>query len=510
MCRIHKFEKVMEGVYAASKTNFDVEKFVTALFLNAPKIIIRLRFTDAQNLYEKGLLKSWLNGDDHSQYFEIEYRYYLKNQGKLKERITDLYTEELLENHCSDFSMFLEFYDYDLVSTNNGHTIDFTKIRNFVANTVNAERDTFSSGDTAAATRVIARIVDDGLSIKDRADLIKQYNTFFDEIQKLSSFRSIYKDITDQNESIKQFIDEIKLVPSAKKYRDILENITLSYGNDMLFQRGLGTRNLIFLLTLYSYFLNNQKERFNLVCIEEPESHLDINNLKIVVEFFQKAKDKNSMTQLLLSTHSNQIINKLDLGNITVLADDHMAVSLSEIDSSLVYYLAKRENFDTLNMLFASKLILVEGATEEIYINCLLQKSLINNIRVISIGQKGFKTLIEAWKAFHANNPTDKLGVVRDYDGQDKAKREHEAFNSDVIFVSTAIGKEFEADFINQDNNLSRLNSLFGTSFDVLQMYEYMTDDKLNCIIKVCQAIDNGSDLAVPNYIGLLLEWIKK
>ncbi len=507
---LHKFEETMQEIYEGCKTKFDVETYVNSLFEHAPKVVIRLRFSDAKNAYEKGLLKSWLNGDIESQYFEIEYKYYLKNRKKLIQRITELNSENLLDNHNSDFSMILEFYDYELVSTNNGKTIDFTKIKNFSANIVNAERDTFSSGDTPTATKIIARIVDDGLNIKDRANLINQYNTFFDEIQKLDSFRCIYKDITDQNESIKQFIDEIRLVPSAKKYRDILENITLSYGNDMLFQKGLGIRNLIFLLTLYSYFLSNNHERFNLVCVEEPESHLDINNMKIVIEFFQKSKDRNSMSQLLLSTHSNQIINKLDLGSITLLVDDHTAISLSNVDPSLIYYLAKRENFDTLNMLFATKLVLVEGATEEIYINCILQKEKINNIRVVSIGQKGFKILIDAWKAFHVNSTTDKLGVVRDYDYQDKAKQEHEAYNSDVINVSTARGKEFEEDLVKQGTNLSQLNNLFATKFNEVQMYEYMTDDKLNCIIKVCKAIESGVKFAVPNYIDTLIEWIKR
>ena len=191
----------------------------------------------------------------------------------------------------------------------------------------------------------------------------------------------------------------------------------------MLFQRGLGTRNLIFLLTLYSYFLNDTFKRFNLVCIEEPESHLDINNLKIAIEFFQKAKGKNTLTQLVISTHSNQIINKLELTNVVLLLDNDKVADLSNIDSELVYYLAKRENFDTLNMFYATKLILVEGATEEIYINSLLQHDpSLSNIRVISIGQKGFKNFIEAWKSFH-DVSRDKLGIVRDYDHQDQAKQ---------------------------------------------------------------------------------------
>lgn len=506
---LNNFISKMDAFYESVKDTFDAEIYAAELIKNAPVVIIRLQFEDAKRTYEQSLLRDWLNGDEKLQYFEVEYKYYLKDSKKLNKLIRDLKDENLLEERHADFQLFLECYDHSLKSTNNDKSIDYTKIKNFVANTIDAERDSFSSGDTSGATRVVANIIDSGLNLKDKAELAKRYNEFFKGIQSLESFRSIYKDIVSQNQSIQDFINDIKLVPNAKKYKDIIENITLSYGNDMLFQRGLGTRNLIFLLTLYSYFLNDTFKRFNLVCIEEPESHLDINNLKIAIEFFQKAKGKNTLTQLVID-HSNQIINKLELTNVVLLLDNDKVADLSNIDSELVYYLAKRENFDTLNMFYATKLILVEGATEEIYINSLLQHdSSLNNIRVISIGQKGFKTFIEAWKSFHDTNQ-DKLGIVRDYDHQDQAKKDHEAYNSDEIRVKTSTGKEFEEDFVKEGDNLTKLNTLFNKKFSQQEMYDYMTSDKLNNIIAVCQAMDKGMEFSIPDYINSLLEWIKQ
>jgi putative ATP-dependent endonuclease of OLD family len=172
-----------------------------------------------------------------------------------------------------------------------------------------------------------------------------------------------------------------------------------------------------------------------------------------------------------------------------------------------LYYLSKRENFDTFNLIFAKKLILVEGATEEIYLNCLLQHDNINNITVISVGQKGFKIFIEIWSRLHSN--TDRLGVIRDYDFQDKAKLEHHAFNSEFVYVSTATGKEFEYDFVNQSNNLTLLNEIFSKTYVADEMIELMTNDKLNNIIFVCQSIEAGKDFEIPDYIKTLLEWIK-
>ncbi len=396
-----------------------------------------------------------------------------------------------------------------MISTNNGKTIDFTKIKNFVANNINAERDAFSSGESAVSTKTISKIIDSSLSIKDHTELVKKYNDFFDSIQKLDSFRSVYNDIIDQNETVSKFIEEIKLAPNAKKYRDILENITISYGNDMLFQRGLGTRNLILLLTLYSYYLSDHIERYNMVSIEEPESHLDINSLKVAIEFFDKAKDRNSLVQLLISTHSNLIINKLKLDNVTLIADHHTAIGVINMDQNISKYLAKRENFDTLKLLFASKVILVEGATEEIYINSLLQKQEINNICIVSVGQKGFKTFIEIWLKFHTANSIDKLGVIRDYDWQDNAKNEHEAYNSDRVFVSTTVGKEFESDLVNQGDNLGKLNKIFSSNIDAEGMYQYLIEDKLNNILQICEAFGTENNVETPEYINSLLEWMK-
>lgn len=246
-----------------------------------------------------------------------------------------------------------------------------------------------------------------------------------------------------------------------------------------------------------------------MVSIEEPESHLDINSLKVAIEFFDKAKDRNSLVQLLISTHSNLIINKLKLDNVTLIADHHTAIGVINMDQNISKYLAKRENFDTLKLLFASKVILVEGATEEIYINSLLQKQEINNICIVSVGQKGFKTFIEIWLKFHTANSIDKLGVIRDYDWQDNAKNEHEAYNSDRVFVSTTVGKEFESDLVNQGDNLGKLNKIFSSNIDAEGMYQYLIEDKLNNILQICEAFGTENNVETPEYINSLLEWMK-
>lgn len=53
----------------------------------------------------------------------------------------------------------------------------------------------------------------------------------------------------------------------------------------------------------------------NVLTIEEPEAHLCINNIRLMVSFLKVFTAKNPSTQLFYSTHSTEFINKLDLKN---------------------------------------------------------------------------------------------------------------------------------------------------------------------------------------------------
>ena len=137
--------------------------------------------------------------------------------------------------------------------------------------------------------------------------------------------------------------------------------------------------------------------------------------------------NENSFNRILITTHNYNIINKLQFKNV-VLLKDSKAISFSEYPD-MSKYLAKRPNFDILKILFSKRVILVEGPTEEMFINTYLQMNdkKINIAEVIVTG-KGYKKFLDIWKKI--NHDTDKkIGVVRDYDNQPKAKEEHNEFD---------------------------------------------------------------------------------
>ena len=74
-------------------------------------------------------------------------------------------------------------------------------------------------------------------------------------------FKKIFEKMQENEkfENLKDFIDEMKLIPNFPNLKNIFTNINIGYGEEFLYQKGLGTRNFMYLVLLFSYFQNNDK-----------------------------------------------------------------------------------------------------------------------------------------------------------------------------------------------------------------------------------------------------------
>ncbi|TOQ03215.1 AAA family ATPase, partial [Vibrio parahaemolyticus] len=105
-----------------------------------------------------------------------------------------------------------------------------------------------------------------------------------------------------------------------------------------------------YILILFAYY-KSCGDTFNLCCIEEPEAHLSVNNLRLVRDFIEKSSSNSgSLVQTIISTHNPSIINKLKISNVLAFTGEK-AISLSDTPTKLVDYLRKRPNFDILKLL---------------------------------------------------------------------------------------------------------------------------------------------------------------
>ena len=175
-------------------------------------------------------------------------------------------------------------------------------------------------------------------------------------------------------------------------------------------------------------------------------------------------------------------------------------------------YLRKRPNFDILKLLFANRVILVEGTTEEMLFNSfMLKNENLNNIEVISIGQKGYRTFLDIWLKLNRGNPNKKIGVVRDNDNQPNAQTEHEVYDRDNnnIIVRTTIAYTLENDLASTGNNTELLSELFDIDNTANAVANKMISGKAECMLQLCDAMLQEVaplDITLPPHIQQVID----
>lgn len=476
-----------------------------------PIIRVTVRFDDiGSDHYAKAIVGNWIKTDNGNIVYEIQYNYQPKNEKDFLEL-----TKKLIQGsdaNKKDLSLLIptELYEYSIISTNNFKTIPYNDLKHITINSINAERDDFSESSSMKSNSILTRLLEKKLSKDEKAKIHEAYFDFFKEIKDQDNFKKIFtRDV--EFPDLDRFVANIDCIPNLANLKNILSNITLAYGDEFLYQKGLGQRNIIFIILFFQHFKSN-KSSFNLSFIEEPESHLSTNNLNLVINYVKKSVAiSGNLFQTIISSHSPQVINKLEFENVIAFSGNK-AVSFNDVDSALVKYLSKRPNFDILKLLFSNRVILVEGTTEEMFINTILDldKNSLTNIDVISISQKGYKTFLEIWKKLNDGN-TKKIGVIRDFDDQPNAKMEHDAYdNKKTIFVETTKGYTLEDDIVSAGKNCALISKYFGLNNDQQTVSDFLKSSKADNMFDLCNAMQDGSIvISIPDHITSVLKNLK-
>lgn len=185
-------------------------------------------------------------------------------------------------------------------------------------------------------------------------------------------------------------IDGITLDCNNKKTKDIFIEYTIKFGSKDISKNlslvGSGTLQIIeILLAIY-----NTKSDLNIILLDEPDSHIhrDVQKrlLNILIE-----RTKN--TQIFLTTHNESFIrgaNPSHLFHIERNVNKHYYPINHDIPKSvniglqptnklkILKQLGSETALDILNALEAEKLFLVEGKSDPIYIDVIINKKYIN------------------------------------------------------------------------------------------------------------------------------------
>lgn len=163
-------------------------------------------------------------------------------------------------------------------------------------------------------------------------EVVKQLNLAMKDNVKVNE-RSVAVDLREDN------IDEWKHQMSIMVESIPFENI------------GFGTQNSIKI----ELAIKNSKEQLNLIMMEEPENNLSYTNMTRLIDHITQSEGK----QIFISTHSSYIANKLNLGNIFLLYNGKIK-SMSELPEDTKRYFKKLPGYDTLRVVLAEKVILVQ------------------------------------------------------------------------------------------------------------------------------------------------------
>lgn len=248
----------------------------------------------------------------------------------------------------------------------------------------------------------------------------------------------------------------------------------------------------------------------NIILLEEPENHLSYSKLN---QLISDIKNDSGEKQILISTHSSFVANKLGLEHL-ILLNYKKTVKLNELSADTYKFFEKLSGYDTLRLILCKKAILVEGDSDEL----VVQKAfMLNNdgklpiekgVDVISVGTS-FLRFLEIAEKIGTN-----VAVVTDNDGNVEAvKNKYKNYLDDNVKQNIKICFDADVDTGNiQDfnyntlepkflkaNSREALNKIFETAYqndDDLQ--KYMKANKTECALKI---FETQETLNFPQYI---------
>jgi predicted ATP-dependent endonuclease of OLD family len=97
--------------------------------------------------------------------------------------------------------------------------------------------------------------------------------------------------------------------------------------------------------------------------MEEPECHLSHTSLRELLALIDESLEEGQ--QAFISTHSPYVLNRLGLDKMSVMAAGSSPACISRLSPETTRYFKKLSGYDTLRIVLAKKIVIVEGPTDE-------------------------------------------------------------------------------------------------------------------------------------------------
>ena len=306
--------------------------------------------------------------------------------------------------------------------------------------------------------------------------------------------------------------------------KDAWESSVETHLNDVpLCNAGAGSQSII---SIELALRKVDGEKANIILLEEPEDHLSHTKLSMLLADIE---DRISGNQILVSTHSSYVANKLMLNSL-VWIDGSETNDLSGLSDATARFFSKIAGYDTLRLLFSKGAILVEGDSDELVVQKVYMDNhegrlpIMDGLEVISVGTS-FLRFFELAKAMGkpvvaiTDNDGDLKSIRRKYEGYLILGTEDTSSGlTDRIAVSfpQRLLKKGEIDSYSYNtlepelfevNTLEGVNLILGRSFKTRdEALNFMRNNKVECAMRF---FEYKAPIEVPPYIEIALDFIE-
>lgn len=349
----------------------------------------------------------------------------------------------------------------------------------------------------------ISKIIKDNLDDKEITALAQSYRKLKDKFGQDEAIADINKKISNDAGISKKKVS----ISVDMSYRNSWDTVLITNIDDIPFQQiGKGEQCIV---KTNLALAHKRALLSNLILIEEPENHLSHTRLNELLEnIIQKCGQK----QLIITTHSNFVANKLNLKNL-ILLSDKKTVDFKDFNSDDAEYFQKLPGYDTLRLILSTCSILVEGPSDELIVQRAFKDEygtlpIQDGIDVISVRGLSFKRFLEI-----AKKTGKKVAIITDNDGNydEKIKQKYRDYedipNIKICASNNNTLRTLEPQFFdaNRDFMDTIKTVIDAESVDDEKLVDFMTKDKTGWALKV---FNSEEKFSYPQYIQEAIKWI--
>lgn len=340
----------------------------------------------------------------------------------------------------------------------------------------------------------LQEIINGSLDAKEKVSLAIAYRKLKEQFSGEAAITGINNKLTQKQGAITNKKLAISIDTSQKTN---WENALIPHLDELPFQFiGKGEQSALKIMLA----LERQAQDANIILIEEPENHLSFTSMNVLID---KIREKCAGKQIIIVTHSAYVLNKLGIEKVIFLHDTKHS-GLKNLPADTQSYFKRLSGYDTLRLILAKKVILVEGPSDELVIQkAYLVKHgklpIAAGVDVINVRGLSFARFLDIAKELK-----NEVAVVTDNDGdhQNKIMKKYEPY-AGVGTIKIYADKNDTLPTLEPQivavNDLNVLNKVFGKDFKTKDdMAAYMIANKTECALAV---FETAEKILFPAYV---------